>query len=93
MDPSVGDHAPRGLDTLSNAVQHRWVDLIVVFLQVLLSDAPHTELVIRELVIGHDELGGVLRAHLVVTQAWWLLVEELVNGVARVISFCLVRNI
>ena len=61
--------------------------MVVVLLQVLAVDALQAQVVIGELVVGYDELFRVLLALLVVAQGRWLLVEELVDGVASVVLF------
>ena len=47
LNSAVRNHATRSLNTLSDAVQHRRVYLVIILLQVLGRDAPHAQLVIR----------------------------------------------
>ena len=87
LNAAVVDHTSCRVNSLHNTVNYGRVNLVVVLLQVLAVNALQAQVVIGELVVGYDELFRVLLALLVVAQGRWLLVEELVDGVASVVLF------
>ena len=53
--------------------------MIVLAVEVLSRDASTAQILIRKLIVGNDELVGVLHALLIVLEARGLFVEELVD--------------
>ena len=88
LDAPVVDHTSRRVNALHNAVNHGWVNLVVILLQVLAVDALQAQVVIGKLVVRNYILVRVLQALLVMAERGRLLVKELVDGVAGVILLC-----
>ena len=53
--------------------------MIVFAVEVLSRDTPPAQILIRKLVVGDNELVGMLNALLIMLEAWWFFVEELID--------------